>query len=51
MRPRTSSCSWDTNLSSAALDNAIRLLNQPLALQSFGDILETGDVSEGMING
>ena len=30
-----------------ALDSAIRLLDQPSVLQSFGDILETGRVSEG----
>ena len=39
------------HLSPAALDSAIRLLDQPLAVQSFGDILETGRVSEGTING
>ena len=39
------------HLSPAALDSAIRLLDQPLAVPSFGDILETGRVSEGMING
>ena len=39
------------HLSPAALDSAIRLLDQPLAVQSFGDILETGRVSEGKING
>jgi hypothetical protein len=39
------------HLSPAALDSAIRLLDQPLAVQSFGDILETGKVSEGKING
>jgi integrase len=31
------------HLSPAALDSAIRLLDQPAGLQSFGDILETGD--------
>ena len=30
---------------------AIQLLDQPLAAQSFGDILETGIVSEGKLNG
>jgi hypothetical protein len=30
------------HLSPVALDSAIRLLDQPLAVQSFGDILETG---------
>ena len=35
------------HLSPAALDSAIRLLDQPLAAQSFGDLLETGRVSEG----
>ena len=39
------------HLSPAALDSAIRLLDQPLAVQSFGDILETGRVSEEKING
>ena len=33
------------HLSPAALDSAIRLLDQPLAVQSFGDIWETGRVS------
>jgi len=31
------------HLSPAALDGAIRLLDQPLALQKFGDLVETGD--------
>jgi hypothetical protein len=31
------------HLSPAALDSAIRLLDQPAVVQSFGDILETGD--------
>jgi integrase len=39
------------HLSPAALDNAIRLLDQPPAAKNFGDILETGRVSEGKING
>jgi hypothetical protein len=39
------------HLSPAALDSAIRLLDQPLALEKFGDILETGRVSERKING
>jgi integrase len=39
------------HLSPAALDNAIRLLDRPLAVQTFGDILETGRLSEGKING
>ena len=40
------------HLSPAALDSAIRLLDQRLAVQSFGDIiLDTGRVSEGTING
>jgi hypothetical protein len=38
------------SLSPAALDSAIRLLDQPAVLQSFGDILETGRVSDGKIN-
>ncbi len=39
------------HLSPAALDSAIRLLDQPLTVQSLGDILETGRVSEEKING
>ena len=39
------------HLSPAALDSAIRLLDQPLALQKFGDLVETGRVSEEKING
>ena len=39
------------HLSPAALDSAIRLLDQPFAVQNFGDIVETGRVSEGKING
>ena len=39
------------HVSAAALDSAIRLLDQPFSVQSFGDILETGRVSEGKING
>ena len=39
------------HLSPAALDSAIRLLDQPSGVQSFGDILETRRVSEGKING
>jgi site-specific recombinase XerD len=40
------------HLSPAALDSAIRRLDQPLAVQSVGRIiLETGRVSEGKING
>jgi integrase len=39
------------HLSPAALDSAIRLLDQPAVLQSFRDSLETGRVSEGKING
>jgi hypothetical protein len=38
------------HLSPAALDSAIRLLDQPLALQKFGELVETGGVSEGKIN-
>lgn len=37
--------------SPAALDSTIRLLDQPFSVQSFGDILETGRVSEEKING
>jgi hypothetical protein len=40
-----------THLSPMALDSAIRLLDQPFSVQSFGDILETGRVSEEKING
>jgi hypothetical protein len=39
------------HLSPAALDSAIRLLDQPAGLQNFGDLGETGRVSEGKING
>ena len=50
------------HLSPAALDSAIRLLDQPspsegghylraVSIQSLGDILETGRISEGKING
>ena len=38
------------HLSPAALDSAIRLLDQPVVLQKFGDLVETGRVSEGKIN-
>jgi hypothetical protein len=38
------------HLSPAALDSAIRLLDQPQNVQSLGDILETGRVSEGKID-
>ena len=39
------------HLSPAALDSAIRLLDQPSAVQSFGDILETGRVSGENLTG
>jgi hypothetical protein len=39
------------HLSPAALDSAIRLLDQPFSVQSLGDILETGRVSEEKITG
>ena len=39
------------HLSPAALDSAIRLLDQPSVLQSFGDLGETGTSPEGKING
>jgi integrase len=39
------------HLSPAALDSAIRLLDRPAGLQKFGDLGETGGVSEGKING
>jgi hypothetical protein len=38
------------HLSPVALDSAIQLLDQPFSVQ-FGDILETGRVSEEKING
>ena len=38
------------HLSPAALDRAIRLLDQPLVLQNFGDLVETGTVPEEKIN-
>jgi len=38
------------HVSPAALDSAIRLLDQPLVLQTFGDLVETGRVSEGKLN-
>ena len=37
------------HLSPAALEGAIRLLDRPLAVETFGDILETGKVREGKI--
>ena len=39
------------HLSPAALDSAIRLLDQSAAVKSFGDILETGIGPEGKVNG
>jgi site-specific recombinase XerD len=39
------------HLSPAALDSAIRLLDQPPAVKSFGDILETAGGAEGKVNG
>ena len=39
------------HLSPAALDSAIRLLDRRAVLQSLGDILETGRIAEGKING
>ena len=39
------------HLSPAALDAAIRLLDQPAIRQSFGDGLETGRVGERKTNG
>jgi hypothetical protein len=39
------------HLSPAALDSAIRLLDQPPAVKSFGDILETAGRAEGKVNG
>ena len=35
------------HLSPAALDSAIRLLDQPTAVKNFGDMLETADQSGG----
>jgi integrase len=39
------------HLSTAALESAIRLLEQPPTARSFGDILETATGQEGKING
>ena len=39
------------HLTPAALDSAIRLLDQPTSVKKFGDILETGRVSEEKSNG
>ena len=39
------------HLSPAALDSAIRLLDQPSVVQSLGDLGETGTIPEGKING
>ena len=39
------------HLSPAALDSAIRLLDQPLVLQKFGDLGETGRVADEKVNG
>jgi integrase len=39
------------HLSPAALDSAIRLLDQPPAVKSLGDILETAGGAEGKVNG
>ena len=39
------------HLSPAALDSAIRLLDQPAVAQGCGDSLETGRVSDGKANG
>ena len=39
------------HLSPAALDSAIRLLDQPSGVTNFGDILATGPGSEGRSNG
>ena len=39
------------HLSPAALDSTIRLLDQPVILQNFGDLGETGTIPEGKING
>ena len=39
------------HLSPAALDGAIRLLDQAPAVKNFGDILETAGGSEGKLNG
>jgi hypothetical protein len=37
------------HLSPAALDSAIRLLDQPTGLQAFGDLGETGRIAEGRL--
>jgi hypothetical protein len=39
------------HLSPAALDSAIRLLDPSSAVQKFGEMLETGRVSETKANG
>jgi len=39
------------NLSPAALDTAIRLLDQPSVLQRFEDLGETWTIPEGKSNG
>jgi hypothetical protein len=39
------------HLSPAALDSAIRLLDQPLVLQKFGDLGETADGLGSKFNG
>jgi hypothetical protein len=38
------------HFSPAALDSAIRLLDQASAVKVFGDILETAGASEGKLN-
>jgi hypothetical protein len=39
------------HLSPAALDGAIRLLDQAPVVKNFGNILETAGASEGKLNG
>jgi hypothetical protein len=39
------------HLSPAAIQSAIRLLDQPLPSTAFGDILETGQIAIEKMNG
>ena len=39
------------HLSPAALDSAIRLLDQPMTNNASGDILETGQIAIEKVNG
>ena len=49
-QPLTDAQVIQLHLSPAALENAIRLLDQTAGAQRFGDIVETGLVSEGKRN-